>query len=169
MSQSIEARAAFDTLKLETFAWLGLGIAVASYATALISQYGFGWEPCELCLWQRYPYVLGAALGGAGLFWSAGPRRALFAAAAAVFLAGAGLAFYHTLVEFGVLEGLASCGGATISDAATFEDFKAETEGVTPIVCGSRTPFLFGLTMTNWNLLVSLDIAFLFGFAALRR
>ena len=30
--------------------------------TAMVAQHGFGLAPCELCVWQRWPYAAAAAL-----------------------------------------------------------------------------------------------------------
>lgn len=152
-----------------TLGWLAVAVATAAYVTALISQYGFGWAPCALCLWQRAPYVLGLAFAIPALAFRLSPRL-LLAGAALCFAGGAGLAVYHSLVEFGVFQGLASCGagGGGVGVASDLEEFLRETENEVIVDCGVRTPFLFGLTMGNWNALVSADIAALFALAAWR-
>ncbi|MEP3765136.1 MAG: disulfide bond formation protein B, partial [Marinomonas sp.] len=37
--------------------WLALLLPTALYGGALISQYGFGLYPCEMCMWQRWPHI----------------------------------------------------------------------------------------------------------------
>ncbi|MDE8346647.1 MAG: disulfide bond formation protein B [Acidocella sp.] len=56
--------------------------------------------PCPLCLWERWPYRIAAALGLATL---AVPRagRFLLSMAALVMLGGAAIAFVHVGVEHG--------------------------------------------------------------------
>ncbi len=43
------------------------GISVAALVAALISQYGFGMQPCELCLYQRIPFAVVILLSVLGL------------------------------------------------------------------------------------------------------
>ncbi|MGY9006863.1 MAG: disulfide bond formation protein B, partial [Alphaproteobacteria bacterium] len=40
--------------------------AMGILGTALASQYFGGLQPCPLCLWQRYPYVVVIWLAGIG-------------------------------------------------------------------------------------------------------
>lgn len=150
-----------------TLAGLAALLAAAAIVIAWISE-AFGWKPCELCLWQRVPYYFGLPIAAAPLLFGLTPARAFYAAAALVFLIGVGLGGYHSLVEFGVLEGLESCGADTLSRAGSLEAFMAETEGEVMAFCGARTPYLFGLTMSNLNVLASAGIAGLLAFAAFR-
>lgn len=156
-----------DLTSGEVLGWTAAGVATLGIVIALISQYGFGWEPCQLCLWQRYPYYVGLGLAAPALFWGV-ERRWLFAAAGLVFAIGAAIALYHSLVELQVLEGLASCSADPGGMPSSFEEFVKETENEVIVDCGVRTPYFLGMTMTNLNLVVSSDIATVFGLAAWR-
>lgn len=140
----------------------GLGAGAAAYVAALISQYVFGLVPCTLCLWQRAPYVLGLAAAGAGLAIGlrGGGRlgAGLIGLGAAAFIGGAGLAVFHTGVEFGWWDGLSSC-APPIVQGEGFDAFMQRMTDAPPASCAQRAPFLFGLSMTNWNVLVSLLVA----------
>ena len=35
---------------------LALAIPLLLYGGALVSQFGFGLHPCEMCYWQRWPH-----------------------------------------------------------------------------------------------------------------
>ena len=82
--------------------WLGAG--VLALGSAAWAQYVRGMVPCQLCLWERWPY---RALAAAGLIWLllalAGrpARRPLAAAVALVLLAALGVAGLHMGVEQG--------------------------------------------------------------------
>lgn len=159
---------AIDPRAPETLAGLAALMAVAGIVIAWISQ-AFGWKPCELCYWQRIPYYVGLPVAALPLLLGARPQRWFYALAALIFLAGFGLALYHTLVEFGVLKGLDSCGASTVSRAGSLEAFLAETDGEVMSFCGARTPYFLGLSMSNLNALASIAIAALFGLAAFSR
>ena len=45
---------------------LGLA-AAAAIGGALLLQFGFGYPPCHLCLYERYPYLVVLAACGLGL------------------------------------------------------------------------------------------------------
>lgn len=81
-------------------AWAALAVSGAALVIALLSEYVLGLVPCELCLWQRWPYRVVAALSLLALVL---PRlaRPLMVGALLATLAGAGLAATHVGVEQG--------------------------------------------------------------------
>lgn len=155
----------------KTLLTLGLAGAALAFATALVSQYGFGWIPCQLCIWQRYPYGIGAPLAAAALLmWDRPGAEALARGAAGLaalaFAGGAGIALLHTGVEFGWWTGFTACSGGMDLSGST-EDILARIKSAPVVRCDERLSYLFGLSMTNWNLLACLGFAGCFGLAAL--
>src|SRR5690606_8723607 len=70
-------------------------------AAVFVSQL-FGFQPCKLCIWQRYPYVIVFLLGILLFFLhqkKAVAKTLLFLIGAAC-LYNAGLAFFHVGVEY---------------------------------------------------------------------
>ena len=91
-------------------------IAAATLAGAWFMQLVLGIQPCELCLAQRYAYYLVAPLAALIAIAAArdAPRGALvagLAVVALVTLGNAGLAAYHSGVEWGFWQGLTACTG----------------------------------------------------------
>jgi disulfide bond formation protein DsbB len=126
---------------------------------ALLFQYVGGIEPCELCLYQRWPYygVIAATL----IAMIAGDRRATTAVlglAALAFLAGAALAFYHVGVERHWFAGPSACTGAPITGGSV-ADLKAQLLARPPVRCDEVAWSLFGVSLAGWNLLASLMLA----------
>ncbi|MEO1276730.1 MAG: disulfide bond formation protein B, partial [Pseudomonadota bacterium] len=141
-------------------------VAAATLAAALISQYGFGMQPCELCVWQRWPYLPGLLAGGAALlFWDAKASTALLWVAALSFVAGSGLAVFHSGVEFGIWKGLETC-SAPAPGSLSPADFLKQLEAAPLVRCSDRVPFLAGLTMANWNALITAGVALCFAAGA---
>ncbi|TAE80719.1 MAG: disulfide bond formation protein B [Alphaproteobacteria bacterium] len=67
--------------------------ALAALSGALISQYIFGAHPCQLCIWQRYPYSAIIALGALAWFMRRHKPSSLFLIVAGIlFLATAAIA-----------------------------------------------------------------------------
>ena len=81
------------------------GIAVALAATALsvayFVQYRLHFVPCELCLWERWPYRIVILLGLLALLCGGKLARALLALAGLTMLGGTGISGVHVGVEFG--------------------------------------------------------------------
>jgi disulfide bond formation protein DsbB len=125
---------------------------------ALLSQYVGGLQPCELCLYQRWPYygvilitVVAVAVGRSGL------TGAILALAALAFLIGAGLAFYHVGVEQHWFAGPTACTGGGAADDS-LEDFRRRLLAQQPVACDQPQWTLFGVSLAGWNLLASLGL-----------
>jgi disulfide bond formation protein DsbB len=125
---------------------------------ALLFQYVGGVQPCELCLYQRWPYYGVIVLAVLALV--AGDRRvslAILALAALAFLAGAALAFYHVGVEQHWFAGPSACSGAQITGASV-ADLKAQLLARPPVRCDEVAWSLFGVSLAGWNLLASIAL-----------
>ncbi|MDH3702108.1 MAG: disulfide bond formation protein B [Alphaproteobacteria bacterium] len=132
-------------------------LAAATLAIAYASQYLGGLEPCQLCLYQRWPWWAVLAIAGTGLWPKTNDRlrRALTGLCGGILLGGAALAFFHAGVEQGWWEGLASCGGGSVPGSL------AEMQKMLnqPIVrCDQPAWTLFGVSMAGYNGLASLLI-----------
>jgi disulfide bond formation protein DsbB len=138
-------------------------VSLAALAFALVSQYGFGLAPCELCLWQRWPYVVAGLAGGLGAVgpFSRYARLTLVAVAGLAFLTGAGIAGYHAGVEYGWWAGLPGCSGTTLSSGEiTGDDLQAALSGQDRVVpCDEPAFVVAGLSMAGWNFVLSLALA----------
>lgn len=134
---------------------------------AYLSQ-AFGWAPCKMCLWQRWPHAA-AILIGAAVF-VLGPTSALLLAGALGALTTAGIGAYHSGVELKWWDGPASCSGAGPGLGGLSAEQLLPGASDTPalVLCDTLTPFFLGLTMANWNMLLSAGLALIW-LAALRR
>jgi disulfide bond formation protein DsbB len=146
--------------------WLALlGLAAAAALLgALAMQHLGGLRPCQLCVYERYPYlvVLAAALLGA---WLARPRLALSLAALALAV-NVGLAAYHVGVEQGWFVLPESC--AAVGEAATVEDLKAQLLNA-PARCDQVPLTVLGLSLAAWNGIYAAALLALAALALLRR
>ncbi|MBO6947486.1 MAG: disulfide bond formation protein B [Rhodospirillales bacterium] len=127
--------------------------------TAYISQFGFGYEPCVLCVYQRIPYGVVIALGVLALFVKKPDiRRLIPLFAGLAFLIGSGIALYHVGVEQLWWESAAPCGasGAAVTNT---QDFLAALQKKPEKSCGDIDWTLFGISMATYNVGVSLALA----------
>ena len=117
-----------------------------------------GWAPCQMCLWQRWPHAAAIAIGAVGM---AVPTAMVALLGAMAALSTAAIGLYHSGVERKWWEGPSSCTGSGGDLGALSGDALLPGAGdAAPLVlCDSFEPFLFGLTMANWNALASLGLA----------
>lgn len=143
---------------------------VGALGVAYTAQYGFGLEPCILCLYQRIPYAVAGVLALAAILMPRGTGRwVLLAICVPVFLTGAGIAFYHTGVEQHWWASAAGCGG-TLASFSSAEDLQASLLAPPVKACDDVDWTLFGLSMTVYNtaLFLSLAVATAYGIKRMR-
>ena len=144
-------------------------IALATIAGAWIFQY-LGYPPCDLCYEQRYAYYVGVPLA-AIVFASAKvhvPRAIVVAgliALALIFAANAILAGYHSGVESGLWQGPTACAGA-MAGPANAADLLKQLQTIKVVRCDAVNLRVFGLSLANWNILISAALAALAARAA---
>ena len=144
-----------------------IAVSVTALATAYVAQYGYGLEPCVLCLVQRVPFAVAILLGATALYLrQSGSTSAvawLLGGAALAFLAGGGVALYHVGVEQHWWES-AVCGGAL--PTLNIEDLQAALLAPPPKSCDVIDWTFLGLSMARWNAMVSPVLAIATGLAA---
>ncbi|MDX2028289.1 MAG: disulfide bond formation protein B [Alphaproteobacteria bacterium] len=156
--------------KILLMPWAALLIFAAAACAIIFGftmQYGFGLKPCVLCLWQRVPFGLAAALAVTALVWRpSGARvRILLGLCAAVFFVNMGLALFHTGVEKHWWLGTSGCSIQPLT-GATPEDLRTQLLNTAVVSCDQVTWTFLGLSMANWNILYSLFLA-MFALAAM--
>jgi disulfide bond formation protein DsbB len=129
---------------------LALSLAVIGYV--LFSQYVQGFQPCELCLRERWPWYFAIWLGAIGVVV---PTRGLLALIGIVFLMGAGFAGHHAGVEQHWWAGPSACTGGA-SGARTVDELRAFLHAQKVVQCDVVSWRLFGLSMATYNFLVSM-------------
>lgn len=80
-------------------AWLNLVLGAFALAVAFGAQDFLGMAPCELCLWERWPYRIAILLGVVAFVVPPRLVRAVAALSALVFLGAVAAAFIHVGVE----------------------------------------------------------------------
>ena len=133
--------------------------SVGALSVAYTAQYGFDYQPCILCLYQRVPYALTIILALAAIMMPRGQgRNILTGLCVPVFAAGAALAFYHSGVEQHWWASATGCGGSLVTED-TIADFQAALQQIPPKPCDAIDWTLFGLSMTVYNVASSSILA----------
>lgn len=144
--------------------------SVAILATVFIAQYGFGLEPCELCLSQRVPYAVTILLSALALWLKLDDKkqRIVLGLCGLAFAVGTGLALYHAGVEYHWWAGPTACtaGKGTVTSV---EDLAALlSKPINVPQCDQPAWVLFGISMAGYNVLASLALT-VFSLTAARR
>lgn len=133
---------------------LGVLAGTAALVAAFVAQYGFGLEPCVLCIWQRWALAIAVALALPGLV-PGGTKRLAAAASGLAFLAGAGIAAFHVGVENKWWQGTAGCHAPAFGEVMTAEQLRQSLMGTEVVACDEVAWSLFGLSMADYNFLYS--------------
>ena len=148
-----------------------LSASVGALGFAYIAEIGFGYEPCQLCLYQRIPFALTGifslvALSGlvsspaAGIPGGTLGNRAqafVIALCGITYLIGAAIALYHVGVEQHWWAS-AVCGGAP-PNTLTFEQMQQSLMRGEPKACDTVDWQLFGISMAGYNIVYSIALA----------
>jgi disulfide bond formation protein DsbB len=148
------------------------GLAFLTIAGAWVIQ-GLGYAACDLCLEQRYAYYAGVPLAAIAFALAASGSsraltRALFWLLALIFAANVVLAAYHSGVEAHLWRGPTSCAGS-IAGPKSGESLLDQLATVKVVNCDVVQLRIFGLSLANWNVLVSGALSLLAARAALAR
>jgi len=147
-----------------------LGMA-ATVGGALAFEHIGGYIPCALCLIQRDPYYYGIPLGilaalSALLKLPRWTTRLLLVAIAVLMLAGAGLGIYHSGVEWSFWEGPATCATTASGVSSDVGDLLGDLNAKHGPSCTDAALRVLGLSFAGWNVIASLILAALAGWAA---
>ncbi|MDE1900696.1 MAG: disulfide bond formation protein B [Alphaproteobacteria bacterium] len=148
-------------LTLPRAAQLLLAASLGSLAFVLVMQFGFGLEPCVLCLWQRVPYDAAAIIAAILWAWKPYARHSvvLLILLTAIYLTGMGLAVFHTGVEQHWWVGTPGCAVQPLNGTSP-DDLRRQLLQMTVPHCDHIAWTFLGLSMANWNIVWSLFLAF---------
>jgi len=137
-------------------------LAAAAPAFARLSEALWGLAPCELCLWQRWPYWAATAFALAAAALPRARRPLLVLAGAAVLASGA-LAAFHLGVEAGWWPSpLAGCQAAAARPlgGVGIDDLLRSLPAAPAKPCDAPTFLVPGLplSMAGMNLLYALGL-----------
>ena len=133
--------------------------SIFALAVAYVSQYGFGFEPCALCYYQRIPYFVVIVFSFVSLSIRMADHRNIQTCIGLIFFFGALLAFYHFGVEQYWWSGSESC-SQTQPLPMNFNEFQEELLTKMPKRCDEVEWTLFGLSMSVYNMIASLVLGF---------
>ncbi len=123
----------------------------------------FGFAPCKLCLWQRWPHAAAIAIGAATLSTQ---KRLLAWFGAAAAATTSALGFYHSGVERKLWEGPSTCTSSGLTGELDPADLLNQIMAAPLVRCDEIPWEMFGVTMANLNALGSAVLAIIWILAA---
>ena len=134
-------------------------ISLISLISAYFIEYILGHQPCNLCLIERIPYVLGITLIILNYFLKKN-EQFIILLLILLFSFSFILSFYHFGIEQSFFEESAVCSIKNASDTISKEELLEQLQ-VRIISCKDVTFRIFGFSLTSFNMVVSLILTFL--------
>ena len=134
-------------------------ISLISLISAYFIEYILGHQPCNLCLIERIPYVLGITLIILNYFLKKN-EQFIILLLILLFSFSFILSFYHFGIEQGFFEESAVCSIKNASDTISKEELLEQLQ-VRIISCKDVTFRIFGFSLTSFNMVISLILTFL--------
>ncbi len=131
---------------------VALAAPLLLYGGALVSQFGFGLHPCEMCYWQRWPHQAAIVLALLALLLHRNDKimRALTLLAAIAIAVSGAIGIFHAGVEYGLWEGLTTC-STSHSGPISLDEIMAA-----PIIrCDVAQWRLLGISLAGFNAIFS--------------
>ena len=129
-------------------------ISLIALISAYFIEYMLGHQPCSLCLYERIPYFLAILIVLMNYKYNKLEKYFIFLLAVIFFIATI-LSLYHLGIEQGFIQESLLCDiekGANIFD----KDEILKQLQQKSISCKDVTFKIFGLSLTNYNVIVSL-------------
>src|SRR5262245_27008634 len=163
-----------DMIRTRPVAAAALAIAAVGAATILgawFFQFGLGLKPCPLCLEQRYAYYFAIPLAVmVALGDQVGASRKVLLAALVVIALGmlwnSGLGVYQSGIEWKWWPGPQECSGS-LDNLGGAGGLLKQLESISLVRCDDAAWRFLGLSLAGYNVLISLALAGVAGWAAL--
>ena len=129
------------------------GIALVS---AFFIEYVLGHQPCNLCILERIPYLLAIIIILLNFKFSH-YEKFFILFLSIIFLAGAIISLYHLGIEQGFIQESLVCDLKSGSNLLSKEEILKQLQEKN-VSCKDVTFKIFGLSLTSYNILISLLI-----------
>ena len=132
-------------------------ISVIAITSALIAEYIFNLQPCELCLKQRHPYYLIVVVSLIIFFIPVFQKLFLYILIQLGTIYGIFYSVWHVGVENKLLKGPSGC-TAGLSNSSSTADLKEQILSKQVISCDEVVWSFFGISAASLNTMILLFI-----------
>jgi disulfide bond formation protein DsbB len=131
-------------------------ISIIALASAFFIEYILGYQPCNLCMLERIPYLLAIIIITLN-YKFIHIEKYLILLLILIFLAATILSLYHLGIEQGFIEESLVCDLKNGSNLLSKEDILKQLQEKN-VNCKDVTFKILGLSLTSYNILISLLI-----------
>ena len=131
-------------------------VSIIALVSAFFIEYILGHQPCNLCVLDRIPYLL-AIIVVLLNYKFIQFEKFFILLLTIIFLAGAALSLYHLGIEQGFIEESLVCDLKSESNLLSKEEILKQLQEKN-VSCKDVTFKIFGLSLTSYNILISLLI-----------
>ena len=132
-------------------------ISIVALASAFFIEFVLGHQPCNLCILERIPYLLAIIIIILNYKFIHLEKYFLLALAL-TFLVATALSLYHLGIEQGFIKESLVCELNNRSNLLSKEDILKQLQQKN-VSCQDVTFKIFGLSLTSYNVLISLIIS----------
>ena len=147
-------------LKINKYLIIILFIILGALVSASIIESGVGHKPCNLCIYERVPYIISIFLILELLFIKKHIKTTLLLLSF-VFIVSTVLAFYHFGIEQGFFSETFLCENKNLSEAISKEQLLKELKQ-SAISCKDVSFKVIGLSLASINTIFSLILSVIF-------
>ena len=133
-------------------------ISVIALVSAFFIEYVLGHQPCNLCILERIPYLLAIIIILLNFKFSH-YEKFFILLLSIIFLVGAIISLYHLGIEQGFIQESLVCDLKSGSNLLSKEEILKQLQEKN-VSCKDVTFKIFGLSLTSYNILISLLITF---------
>ena len=131
-------------------------ISVIALVSALFIEYVLGHQPCNLCILERIPYLVAIIIILLNLKFSHFEKFFILLLSI-IFLVGGIISLYHLGIEQGFIQESLVCDLKNGSNLLSKDDILKQLQEKN-VSCKDVTFKIFGLSLTSYNILISLLI-----------
>ena len=132
-------------------------VSIVALASAFFIEYILGHQPCNLCIFERIPYLLAIIIILINFKFNQFEKFFILLLVI-VFLFGAILSLYHLGIEQGFIQESLVCDLKSGSNLLSKEEILKQLHEKN-VSCKDVTFKIFGLSLTSYNILISLLIS----------
>ena len=134
-------------------------ISVVALTSAFFIEYVLGHKPCNLCIVERIPYLLAIIIIVLN-YKFVHLEKQFILILILIFLAATILSLYHLSIEQGFIEESFVCNLKNVSNLLSKEDILKQLQQKN-VSCKDVTFKIFGLSLTSYNIIISLLITYI--------
>lgn len=142
--------------------WAIIVLLISSIASiaALIAQYLFNILPCQMCLYQRYPYYFIILFSIIYIITKKIPLVLYYWFSSFAFVIGLFFSIWHVGIEQKILPGLSGC-SSIINTSQSLTNLKEQILNQNIITCDEITWSFMGLSAATLNSLLLIFLLFI--------